>query len=534
MAVTRSEKGLTAARVLVLSFLTVGVVLPLGRLGLFFLRPGSFDVLVSAAFGPALAGTAVCAFVGAASSTLLAFAVALSMARSHVRHEGLWVGALTLPMLIPSIAHGLGIVYLLGSNGVLTSLLGGSWDVYGAPGIVLGSILYTFPPSFLLIRDALRYQGASALEASLVMGMPRAARFRAATLPVLAKPLLSAFFSSFALIATDYGVPLAVGGRTTTVALLMYRSVAGSLDLASGVGLGAVLLAPALVSFLVDLLVPDCARTDARLLPAPAPHALRDGAAFILRLLVSFALFAPIACFVVVAFVSKWPVDLAFTLDNLRVAALFGIVPSLVSSLVIAVLCAVAGAIVAWLAGYLAARSSGLVASLVHAFCLVTMAVPGLVFGLAYMVMFQGTPLYRTIAILLLVNCVHFFASPYLMARNAFAVLPSGLEGAAAALGIPRGRLLLDVFLPQTWGTLCEMALYIFSNCMVTISAVSFLSSTALSPLSLLISDFESQALIECSSVVALVILCANLCARAFFTVLSKFTIPRGVREKRR
>ena len=532
MVVMRRSDGLDTTRILVLVFLAVGVVLPLVRLGLLFLQPGSLDVFASAAFAPALVSTVVCSLIGAAVSTLLALAVALTMSRTWVRHEGFWVAALTLPMLIPSISHGLGVVYLLGSNGVLTNLLGGSWDIYGISGIVLGSVLYTFPPAFLLIRDALKYQGASSLEAALVLGMPRLARFRAATLPVLVKPLLSAFFSSFALIATDYGVPLAVGGRSTTVALLMYRSVAGSLDMASGVGLGSVLLAPALVSFLVDLRVPDHARFGARLISAPARLPLRDRSAFALRFIVAVILLAPIVCFAVVAFVSKWPVDLTPTLANLGRASLFGLGPALVSSLLIAVACSVMGSVVAWLAGYLSARTDGAISSVVHAMCLITMAVPGLVFGLAYMSTFQGTLLYRTMGVLVLVNCVHFLASPYLMARNALAALPAGVEGAAAALGVPRSRLLLDVLLPQTWGTVCEMALYIFCNCMVTISAVSFLASTALSPLSLLISDFESQALIECSSVVALVILVANLAARGLFTILSNVSLPCVSRER--
>ncbi|WP_343008496.1 hypothetical protein [Parolsenella catena] len=100
--------------------------------------------------------------------------------------------------------------------------------------------------------------------------------------------------------------------------------------------------------------------------------------------------------------------------------------------------------------------------------------------GLSYMLFFKGSPLYGTIGILIMVNLVHFFASPYLMAYNALNKLNGSLESVGQTLGIPRKRMVLDVFLPQTRGTVVEMASYSFVNRMVTISAVAFSSQTSL------------------------------------------------------
>lgn len=84
------------------------------------------------------------------------------------------------------------------------------------------------------------------------------------------------------------------------------------------------------------------------------------------------------------------------------------------------------------------------------------MAIPGIVLGLAYMMFFKGSIIYGTIGILIMVNLVHFFAS-YLMAYNALNKLNASLEAMGQTLGIPRRRMILDVFIPQTSGTIVEM-----------------------------------------------------------------------------
>ena len=52
---------------------------------------------------------------------------------------------------------------------------------------------------------------------------------------------------------------------------------------------------------------------------------------------------------------------------------------------------------------------------------------------------------------------------------------------------------------------------YFFVNCMMTISAVSFLSTPSNKPISLLINQFETYNMMECAAVVALLILIINV-----------------------
>jgi len=169
------------------------------------------------------------------------------------------------------------------------------------------------------------------------------------------------------------------------------------------------------------------------------------------------------------------------------------------------------GSIVAFLTAYLSARMKSKTSKFLHMSSITSAAIPGLVLGLAYAMTFAGTPVYNTMLILVMVNTVHFISSPYLMMYNSLSKINGNLESVGDTLGISRVRMLKDVFLPQSITTLLEMFSYFFVNCMMTISAVSFLATTANKPISLMINQFEAQMQLECAAVVSLLILSVNL-----------------------
>ena len=55
------------------------------------------------------------------------------------------------------------------------------------------------------------------------------------------------------------------------------------------------------------------------------------------------------------------------------------------------------------------------------------------------------------------------------------------------------------------------MMSYFFVNCMMTISAVSFLTTVNRKPLALMITQFEGQMQLECAAFVSLIILVVNV-----------------------
>ena len=194
-----------------------------------------------------------------------------------------------------------------------------------------------------------------------------------------------------------------------------------------------------------------------------------------------------------------------------------------VNSLAVALLTALLGTAAAYFAAYVTARGGRKLSNqLLHFVSMLPLALPGVVLGLSYVLTFRGMPLYGSIFILVLVNIVHFFSSPYLLAYNSLSKLNPNLEDVAQSLGISRLRTLLHVYVPSTRATVVEMYSYFFVNAMITISAVSFLSTTRNKPVSLMINQFEAQMQLECAAVISLMILLTNLLIKGIVHVVKK------------
>lgn len=355
--------GMSAARILLAVFFAVAVIVPVVALLLHLASPGALGgVFSTPALGTALGNSVVSALLGTALSVALALAAALTLTRTNVPFRNVWAIVLTLPMLIPSIAHGMGLVYLFGSNGIVTNFLGTSWNIYGLQGIVMSALLYSFPPAFLMLYDALRYENCQVYDAADIMGVPKALQFARITLPYLARPLVSTVFATFTLIITDYGVLIMVGGKYSTLSVLMYQEVIGRLNFDSGVAIGVALILPAILAFVVDLLT----NVQGNLAFSVRSKRVgknpgRDLVGWVLLIALALFLVSPLVAFSAVAFVVKYPITMTLTLANIDRAMVFGMDEYWINSLLIAIAVSVLGAAVSWLAAYVSARTTSLV-----------------------------------------------------------------------------------------------------------------------------------------------------------------------------
>ena len=66
-------------------------------------------------------------------------------------------------MLIPSISHGMGLIIILDLTDGYPALLGFPAGIYGFWGIVIGSVMYSFPVAYLMLYDVLRYEDGTPL-----------------------------------------------------------------------------------------------------------------------------------------------------------------------------------------------------------------------------------------------------------------------------------------------------------------------------------------------------------------------------------
>ncbi|MEG2625270.1 MAG: ABC transporter permease subunit [Christensenella sp.] len=523
------KQKMTGVKVLLIAFFAVAVLLPLIRM-LFLMADVDVGALFSSeGFITALGNSLLVSLVSTLVSVGLATALAYCIARSAIRCKGLFTILFTLPMLIPSISHGMGLVVLFGSNGVLTNLLHLGGDIYGFWGIVIGSVMYSFPVAFLMISDMLRYEDSTPYEAASVLGISKARQLGVISFPYLRKPMISVVFAVFTLIITDYGVPLMIGGQFTTLPVMMYQDVVGLLEFGKGSVIGLVLLVPAFIAFILDLA--DKGKASSTFITRSfniVKNKFRDAMAYISCSVVSVAILLPIVAFCILTFVTKYPIDMTLTFNNVVRTMNIGADRYLMNSIIIALFVSIIGVAIAYITAYITARMSSKSSKALHLISIITLAVPGLVLGLSYVLFFNGTFIYGTLAILILVNIMHFFASPYLMIYNTFGKLNQNLEAVGQTLGISRGRIVLDVLIPQSRGTIAEMFAYFFVNSMMTISAVAFLSTLTTQPLSLMITMFEAQSLLECAAFVSILILAVNLILKGLVGLYKRNLKKRG------
>ena len=375
-----------------------------------------------------------------------------------------------------------------------------------------------------MFSNILRYEDGLPYQAAEVLSIPAVRQFTGLTLPYLKKTVISAFFAVFTMIITDYGVPLMIRGKCITLSVLMYDKAVSMMDYSSGSVIGALLLLPAVAAFLIDLFNPERGTDSYVLQPVhPKKSCFFDCLALIFCVLIAVCVLAPIVSFCLMAFETKYPVNTAFSLSHLERAIGRGAGRYLINSILYAGWTAVLGTLLAFTCAYLTAGGRGPFRKALHMMSITSMAIPGIVLGLSYVILFHSTPIYGTIVIVILANAIHFFSSPYLMMYNALEKLNPNLEAVGQCFGISQLHIIRDIVLPKVGATLTEMFTYFFVNSMMTISAVSFLVPPAPKPVALMIGQFESQLLVESAAVVSLMILSVNLGMKGVAIIVRRY-----------
>lgn len=504
-------------------FWLFAIILPLLRMLSTMTGMDVAAVLSTRKFSKALRQSITVSFTATIISVSLAGLLSWAVARTNVKHKTILNTLITVPMLIPSISHGMGLIIILGSNGWLSRLLGLDSGIYGFRGIVLGSVMYSFPIAYLMLYDVLHYEDGTPYEAAEVMGLSTIDKFFAISFPYLRKPMISVIFAVFTMIITDYGVPLMVGGKYMTLPVMMYQDVIGMLDFGKGSVIGMILLVPALIACILDMANRDKGKASF----VGKPYVIknnpgRDRFARGVILLLIILVFLPIGSFSVLGFIRKYPIDMTVSFANAAQAVHMGAVRYLGNSLIIGIVVSVLGTALGLFNAYMTARNKTKLSYLLHLMSITSLAIPGIVLGLSYVMFFKGSFIYGTFAMMFLVNAMHFFASPYLMAYNTFGKINENLEAVGDTMGIDRWGIIRDVLLPQSTGTILEMMSYFFVNCMMTISAVSFLANVNNKPIALMITQFEGQMQLECAAFVSLIILIVNVAMKYLIFLIKK------------
>lgn len=508
------------------------LVLPLGSLLIqSFQSQGNFSfanyiqVIGEKGFLTALQNSFLVSGLSALITTFLAFMMAYAIHYTNIplRLKKFMKNMTMLPMLLPTITYGFAIIYSFGKQGLWTKVFGHQlFDIYGMSGLLLGYVIYTLPIAFMLIHNAMEYIDKKFIIVSKLMDDNPFKTFVITLLKPMLGTLAAAFIQAFFLSFTDFGIPASVGGQFEVVASVLYNQMLGSIpNFANGAVVAMIMLLPSVLSIaLLHYLEKYNIRYNKISTIEFKKNALRDVFWSLIGLMINVFVLAIFMVIFIVPFIQMWPYDMSLTLTHveavLKEPALIGVVEN---SLIVAILTAITGTLVVYGAALAVARSSihPKLKKAIETIALVTNTVPGMVIGIAYLLIFSGSPIQNTFVIIIVCNIVHFFSSPYLMMKNSLMKMNAGYETTARLMGDSWFKTILRVVTPNALSSLLEVFSYYFINAMVTVSAVIFIAGARTMVMTTKIKELQHFAKFNEIFVLSIFIFIINFIAKGLF-----------------
>ncbi|MFS0600031.1 ABC transporter permease subunit [Peribacillus frigoritolerans] len=450
-------------------------------------------------------------------TTVLAFFLAYSIhcTRLYRPLKSVIKTGILIPMLLPTITFGFAIIYSFGNQGIITKIFGRNlFDIYGFNGLLIGYVIYTLPSAFLLINNSFKYMDKKFIIVSKLMGDGTIRSFLNTIIRPLSGTLGGAFVLSFILSFTDFGIPASVGGTYSVVATQLYQVMLGSIpDFNNGAVIAILMLIPVVFSvFLLNYLEKLNFHYDKFSDIELTQHKGRDICFGGISLLVLIGMFSVFAVMFIAPFLTSFPYDLSFTLKHFIDTFQSGDLTAVYkNSLFVALMTAVLGTFVAFSSAVLNVRTPLKGKSSMDVISMLTNTVPGMVLGLSYLLLFNGSSWKGTFAIIILCNMVHFFTTPYLMAKNSLSKMNPAWETTGNLLGDSWIRTIYRVILPNSASTVIEMFSYYFINSMVTISGIIFLATAQTTLVASKIKELQHFAKFNEIFILSLLIFFTNL-----------------------
>jgi iron(III) transport system permease protein len=503
---------------------------PNGTIGL-----GNFSIVLQ---GPTFWRAAFHSLLMSGSTTVLVLvlglAVAFAVHRCRIAGSALVMAAVALPLLMPSLVQALGLIFLLGRNGILAKFFGVEINIYGFWGLLIANGLYALPQAVLIIGAALRAADARVYEAAEMLGTPGWRQFTDITLPNIRFGLLSAGFVVFTVTITDFGNAATIGGDYSVLATEIYNQVVGQMNFNLGAVVGILLLFPTVLAFYLERVSSQrqfgsISESAVPIQPVYAPR--RDIPMTIVAWTIAALPIVTLGIVVFASFVWLWPYRFDLTLRHYAVKISGGYDP-LWTTIYISLLAGLFGTILTFMLGAAMQRMPRAVVKPIYFFCLLPAAVPGLVLGLSYIFAFNiaGSPLYALYGSAILIaicNCAHYWTQGFLTTITGLRQVPPSLEESAATLGASWPRVLRDVVVPFMAPTLVSVFFFLFMQSMVTLSALIFLVTASVSVASVSIMRLEEAGFTSQAAAYATCTMAVVLAASCIMRLCLRFVASR-------
>ncbi|KEQ26606.1 ABC transporter permease [Paenibacillus tyrfis] len=478
---------------LVMACLAVFIVYPLYQiLKSSFINPDG-SVSLSAYVGvlsggqlfEALKNSLLLAVIVSVLSTAIAYMFAYTFAYVKVPFKKLFNAVAILPVISPPFVISLSAILLFGKQGFVSKHLLGleNANIYGFKGLVLVQTLTYFPVAFLVLAGLLRSISPSLEEASMNMGAGRLRTFLNVTLPLTMPGIANAFLLVFVQSLADFGNPMTLGGNYTTVAREIYLQAVGSYDIQAGAALAMVLMS---ITFLIYALqkfwIGKKSYVTVTGKPAHGRRLIEKGitrqALFVLCMLLSVIVIAFYLLVPIGSFIKLWGINNSFTWDHYKYVFSLG-QKSMKDTLVLSIIATPIAGLLGMIIAFLIVRKRFIGKKALEFVSMLSIAIPGTVIGISYILAFNQAPLALTGTALIIIVAFVVRAIPVGI-RSGIASLQQidpSIEEAATNLGAGQARNFFTVVLPLIKPAFYSGLVYGFVKSMTAMSAVIFLIS---------------------------------------------------------
>lgn len=418
-------------------------------------------------------------------ATAVGFLFAYTVAYVQVPLKGLFRALAILPVVSPPFLVSLSAILLFGRTGLITRGLLGlqNANIYGFGGLVLVMVLTEFPVTFLMLIGLLQNIDVSLEEAARNSGATRWQVFRTVTLPLLLPGLANAFLLVFIQALADFSNPMVIGGNYMVLAVQIYQQAIGGYDLQGGAAVAVLLLLITVAVFTLQRYwLAGRSYVTVTGKPARERTQVRDPwvvwPLFTIVSLLTVVVIAMYALIPINAFIKLWGINWSFTLDNFKYVLGLGMKPIYDTTRLALIAMPISG-LLGMVIAYLVTKKRFFGRGVMEFVAMLSLAVPGTVVGIGYILAFNKPPLVLTATGTILVLAFVFRNMPVGI-RSGIAALQQidpSMEEASINLGATTQQTFVKVMLPLMGSAFFSGLLYSFVRAMTAVSQVIFLVS---------------------------------------------------------
>ena len=447
-------------------------------------KPGQYFQEIALRYKTAFFHSIESSFYSAVISTVLAFFLSYGIRSTGKWQKRIALVLLSMSMVSPPFISSLSFITLYGRRGLITyRLLGLSFDPYHKWGVILMQSIHFACMNTLFFTNALEDFDGKLYDCGRDLGANAFFVLKDILLPLLSPAILASFFLSFLRGLSDFGTPIIIGGRYSTLATEIYLQIIGFSDFSKAAAMNILLLLPAFFSFLLYRM--SMKKADERNKEQKGKTGLRLDSKHWMNLPIQFLLFffllfqllqyASIFLYGFLRFNKK---QIFFTWENMGSLFQYNL-STMGLSLLLAFAASVVGSFFAFLLAYLMERKMKRGKKLLDFALSLPYLLPGTCFGLAYILAFNKAPLKLTGTVWIMLFSLLFRQMPLgsRLAGTALSQSPKNLELAARDLGAKPSLVFFQIILPGILPSFFSSVYLQFSQGLTTAGAIIFLIS---------------------------------------------------------